>query len=136
MNIKLKKKMEKYISMQKYDYPDALREIKRGKKTGHWIWYIFPQITGLGKSYMCQQYDIQNIEGIANISLTETDMAVQIKDWRTLFFHFPHDGEYDSEEKYVRSIADFSERLGRKARLVQTKAPTIIKIPVKRSTHE
>ena len=69
--------------------------------------------------------DIQNIEGIANISLTETDMAVQIKDWRTLFFHFPHDGEYDSEEKYVRSIADFSERLGRKARLVQTKAPTI-----------
>ena len=69
--------------------------------------------------------DIQNIEGIANISLTETDMAVQIKDWRTLFFHFPHDGEYDSEEKYVRSIADFSERLGRKAKLVQTKAPTI-----------
>lgn len=69
--------------------------------------------------------DIQNIEGIANISLTETDMAVQIKDWRTLFFHFPHDEEYDSEEEYVRSIADFSERLGRKARLVQAKAPTI-----------
>ena len=54
--------MEKYVEKQEYDSKDALREIKRGKKTGHWIWYIFPQITGLGSSYMCKKYDIQNIE--------------------------------------------------------------------------
>ena len=54
--------MKKFIEIQKYDYKDALKEIKKGKKTGHWIWYIFPQITGLGSSFMCKKYDIQNIE--------------------------------------------------------------------------
>ena len=58
----MKRKMEQYIKMQKYDYNDALREIKNGKKTGHWIWYIFPQIKGLGTSYINQQYSIEDIE--------------------------------------------------------------------------
>ena len=62
MLIKLDRKMKQYINMQKYDYCDALREIKKGKKTGDWIWYIFPQIKGIGVEYMSEQYDIQNIE--------------------------------------------------------------------------
>jgi uncharacterized protein (DUF1810 family) len=32
------------------DYATALAEIRRGRKTSHWIWYIFPQIEGLGRS--------------------------------------------------------------------------------------
>ena len=68
----MKRKIDQYIKMHNYDYDDALREIKNGKKIGHWIWYIFPQITGLGKSYMCQQYDIQNIEEAKEYLKNET----------------------------------------------------------------
>jgi uncharacterized protein (DUF1810 family) len=54
--------MEKYIKKQKNEYKLAYNEIKRGRKESHWIWYIFPQITGLGKSYMCKLYDIKSLD--------------------------------------------------------------------------
>ena len=54
--------MKRYLDGQKYDYKTALKEIKNGKKRSHWIWYIFPQITGLGSSFMCKKYDIQSLE--------------------------------------------------------------------------
>ena len=40
----------------------ALREIKAGNKRSHWMWYIFPQIAGLGHSWMAKQYEIVGIE--------------------------------------------------------------------------
>ena len=54
--------LKKYIERHKEEYQIALSEIRRGKKRSHWIWYIFPQITGLGESYMCKIYDIKNLE--------------------------------------------------------------------------
>ena len=60
--IKLIFKMDRFISMQRIEYPQAFNEIKRGRKISHWIWYIFPQIKGLGHSYMCQKYDIQSLD--------------------------------------------------------------------------
>lgn len=43
-------------------YNDALQEIKNGQKQGHWIWYVFPQIKGLGHSYNSEFYGISNKE--------------------------------------------------------------------------
>ena len=43
-------------------YPQVLSEIKNGKKTSHWMWYVFPQISGLGKSDTAKKYEIENIE--------------------------------------------------------------------------
>ena len=43
--------LERFLEPQEYTYPGALSEIKAGEKRGHWIWYIFPQIKGLGHSY-------------------------------------------------------------------------------------
>lgn len=43
-------------------YADALHEILSGKKSGHWIWYIFPQIKGLGHSYRSHFYGINDAE--------------------------------------------------------------------------
>ena len=54
--------LERFIKMQKEDYLTALAEIKKGKKYSHWIWYIFPQISGLGQSFMCKKYDIRNLD--------------------------------------------------------------------------
>lgn len=42
------------------EYERALAEITAGRKRGHWIWYVFPQIEGLGTSNMSQAYAIRN----------------------------------------------------------------------------
>jgi len=42
------------------EYEAALAEMKAGRKQGHWIWYVFPQITGLGMSHMSQLYAIRD----------------------------------------------------------------------------
>ena len=50
--------LERFLEAQETDYSMALREMKEGQKRGHWIWYIFPQIKGLGHSYNSEFYGI------------------------------------------------------------------------------
>jgi uncharacterized protein (DUF1810 family) len=52
--------LQRFLSAQERDYPIALHEIQNGCKQSHWIWYIFPQIKGLGFSYQSQFYGIAN----------------------------------------------------------------------------
>lgn len=54
--------LNRYIEAQSYDYEQALKEIKNGKKETHWMWYIFPQIKGLGFSATSKFYEIQSID--------------------------------------------------------------------------
>ena len=42
-------------------YDRALAEIRCGRKTSHWIWYIFPQLAGLGRSAMAEKYAIRDL---------------------------------------------------------------------------
>lgn len=51
--------LKRFLDAQEYDYARALAEIRAGRKTSHWIWYIFPQLKGLGHSSMCDRYGIQ-----------------------------------------------------------------------------
>lgn len=50
--------LERFIEAQQLDYASALNEVNEGEKQGHWIWYIFPQIKGLGHSYNSEFYGI------------------------------------------------------------------------------
>lgn len=52
--------LERFMEPQEYAYPGALSEIRAGEKRGHWIWYIFPQIKGLGHSYNSEFYGISS----------------------------------------------------------------------------
>lgn len=54
--------LSRFIEAQERDYDRALREIKNGRKQTHWIWYIFPQIKGLGISSTAQLYAIKSLE--------------------------------------------------------------------------
>lgn len=54
--------LDRFLQPQEYDYAEALQEIKDGQKRGHWIWYIFPQIKGLGHSYNSEFYGISSKE--------------------------------------------------------------------------
>ena len=54
--------LERFLEAQKHSYSTALSEIKSGRKRSHWMWYIFPQIKGLGYSSTAQYYAIQSRE--------------------------------------------------------------------------
>jgi uncharacterized protein (DUF1810 family) len=54
--------LQRFIDAQQTDYSVALSEIKNGKKRSHWMWYIFPQIFGLGSSKTSQFYSIKSIK--------------------------------------------------------------------------
>ena len=50
--------LERFVKAQELAYPIALQDIKKGKKRSHWMWYIFPQLRGLGTSTMAHKYGI------------------------------------------------------------------------------
>jgi uncharacterized protein (DUF1810 family) len=50
--------LERFIQAQEMTYAGALAELKAGKKTGHWIWWIFPQLRGLGTSHNSTYYGL------------------------------------------------------------------------------
>ena len=52
--------LERFVEAQKRDYQLALAEVRAGKKRSHWIWYIFPQMYGLGHSCYANLYGIRN----------------------------------------------------------------------------
>lgn len=54
--------LKRFTEAQERDYELALSEIKNGRKRSHWIWYIFPQIKGLGFSDLSKFYAINRIE--------------------------------------------------------------------------
>ena len=53
--------LKRFIDAQQRDYSAALAEIKQGRKRSHWMWYIFPQIQGLGFSSTSRHYAIQDL---------------------------------------------------------------------------
>ena len=50
--------LDRFIQSQEKTYAGALAELKAGQKTGHWIWWIFPQLRGLGTSYNSTFYGL------------------------------------------------------------------------------
>ena len=54
--------LKRFIDAQEANYQIALSEIKNGRKQSHWMWYIFPQIHGLGFSETSKFYSIKNIQ--------------------------------------------------------------------------
>lgn len=54
--------LKRFLDAQDADYAAALQEIKTGRKRSHWMWYIFPQIAGLGMSGISQHYAIADLQ--------------------------------------------------------------------------
>jgi uncharacterized protein (DUF1810 family) len=52
----------RFLDEQEHVYGGVLDELRRGRKTGHWIWFIFPQIAGLGHSAMSQRFSLGSLD--------------------------------------------------------------------------
>lgn len=50
--------LDRFILAQQGNYEQALAELKAGRKTSHWIWFVLPQLRGLGRSSMAHEYGI------------------------------------------------------------------------------
>jgi uncharacterized protein (DUF1810 family) len=53
--------LARFVNAQASVYPQALAELRRGAKRSHWMWFIFPQLVGLGRSEMAQRYAITGL---------------------------------------------------------------------------
>jgi len=63
--------LQRFVSAQDDGgtYQQAVDELRRGRKTTHWMWFVFPQITGLGRSSAAQHYGIRSLsEGRAYLA--------------------------------------------------------------------
>ena len=54
--------LHRFVAAQNDVYGRVCTELRRGQKTSHWMWFVFPQIEGLGYSSMAQRYAITSIE--------------------------------------------------------------------------
>lgn len=53
--------LERFVAAQRDIYPRALAELVQGRKASHWMWFVFPQILGLGQSPMAVRYAIRDL---------------------------------------------------------------------------
>lgn len=54
--------LRRFVDAQAPSYADAIAELKAGEKRSHWMWYVFPQYAGLGRSGMAERFAIRSID--------------------------------------------------------------------------
>ena len=121
--------ISRFIKEQKADFDTALSEIRSGKKRSHWMWYIFPQLKGLGmtstadyygidgieeaKEYLSDEYLSNNLLTISKalLDLEETDPSaifgypddLKLRSCMTLFYHAADD---EGQKTVFKSVVD------------------------------
>ena len=55
-------RLDRFLVEQQEAYDGVLEELRRGRKTGHWMWFIFPQVAGLGSSAMSRRFAIASLD--------------------------------------------------------------------------
>lgn len=112
----MKNDLERFLKAQDKDYEQALKEIKKGRKTSHWIWYIFPQIAGLGFSSTSKYYSIKDkneaIEYLKNntlknrlIEICEALLSLESDD-ATYVMGYPDDLKLKSSMTLFGEVSD------------------------------
>ena len=54
--------LRRFVDAQAPTYADAIAELTAGRKRSHWMWYVFPQYAGLGRSAMAERYAIRSLD--------------------------------------------------------------------------
>lgn len=54
--------LARFVEAQSSEYQQVLRELRAGRKQSHWIWFVFPQLKGLGRSSMAEFYGIGSLD--------------------------------------------------------------------------
>ncbi len=54
--------LQRFVDAQAGTYTQALAELRAGRKTGHWMWFVLPQVAGLGRSATAQHYAVSGLD--------------------------------------------------------------------------
>jgi len=88
--------LDRFVRAQEHDYASALAEIRSGRKRSHWMWYVFPQLDGLGVSETSRRYAIRSeaeaeaylrhpILGVRLLEIAEAAAAIEGRSAREVF---------------------------------------------------
>jgi uncharacterized protein (DUF1810 family) len=98
--------LQRFVDAQAGVYEGACAELRRGRKAGHWMWFIFPQLRGLGFSSMAEYYGITSLaearaymeDPLLGVRLMECSRIVTLIEGRTLMdiFGSPDDMKFKS----------------------------------------
>jgi uncharacterized protein (DUF1810 family) len=87
-------KLAEFVAAQEPVYDRVLRELAACRKETHWIWFIFPQMAGLGSSHMAQKFGIDS-EAEARTYLQHSVLGPRLRECTGLMLAVPH-GDIDS----------------------------------------
>ncbi len=110
--------LSRFINAQERVYDHAVAELKNGRKRSHWMWYIFPQLDGLGRSTTARRYAIKSIEGAIEylnhpvlgsrlLECANTVLAIEGKTASEIF-GYPDDLKLKSSMTLFSEVADDS----------------------------
>ncbi len=71
--------LQRFVEAQDRVYPRVVAELRAGRKTSHWIWFVFPQVAGLGSSPMAQKYSIGSLDE-ARAYLTHPVLGARLRE--------------------------------------------------------
>lgn len=108
--------LKRFTSAQEGIYGNVLKELRRGQKSSHWMWFIFPQISGLGRSSTSMHYAIKSMEEartylahpVLGARLRECSEAVLAVEGRSAsaIFGYPDDMKLQSSMTLFEYAAD------------------------------
>lgn len=75
--------LKRFVEAQAPVYAQVTEELREGKKRSHWMWFVFPQIEGLGKSGTAQRYAIHSL-GEARAYLADTTLGLRLRECTAL----------------------------------------------------
>ena len=107
--------LQRFIDAQNPVYESVCAELRNGRKEGHWIWFIFPQLQGLGRSQMAMAFGISSREEaeaylkhpVLGPRLRECARLVNLVEGRSIsqIFGYPDDLKFRSSMTLFASVA-------------------------------
>jgi len=106
-------RLSQFVAAQNAVYDDVLRELAAGRKRSHWIWFIFPQMAGLGFSSMSQKFGITTKQEAIEY-LNHTILGPRLRECTRLMLAIPHGDigammSYPDDLKFRSSMTLFAE---------------------------
>jgi uncharacterized protein (DUF1810 family) len=108
--------LQRFVDAQNSIYGNVVNELRRGEKRTHWMWFIFPQVVGLGRTPTAERYSIKSIEEakayivhpILGVRLQECTKLVISIDGKTAnqIFGFPDDLKFCSSMTLFNHVAE------------------------------
>ncbi|SNS86415.1 Uncharacterized protein, DUF1810 family [Noviherbaspirillum humi] len=80
--------LDRFLLAQAPVYDDVVEELRQGRKRSHWMWFVFPQITGLGRSAMANHYAIASLDE-ARAYLAHPVLGARLRECATLALNSP-----------------------------------------------